>query len=406
MKKTAALALALFLLPCACGLADQAAPNASVAPVAPAAPLVVGVAPMEQDGNRAALFTLQLSAEAGEAAGDARVEAVAALLEERFSQSRAAAIFSQAASRGGQRIAQRESLYQDGRIASMGLIWQGEQADGLDGCSCAGLTLDLATGRELTFADLFSDADAAAAAMEAVIERDVLPELSDYLEFADLLPVPRDCFWFDETGLTVGYDDERYRTFSGRSGTVHFAWQELAAQIGEDSPIFSLSRPQAADADALAAQVAQGRFGVGLPYGLGDRMGDALAALPLLADPDYTTDSRVYLFEDSALRGFALEIPLYADTAPEDTPVSAVRASRVSLHGLTTGETAREQIVSLLGEPDRTLSYDADDARDHMLAPGESLLYALGGRVLEAHLDGDGVLSCLILRDAFPERLY
>ena len=49
---------------------------------------------------------------------------------------------------------------------------------------------------------------------------------------------------------------------------------------------------------------------------------------------------------------------------------------------------------------------DEDDALDAMLEPGTSLLYAVSGRVLQAHVGEDGVLSCLILRDAMPERLY
>ena len=74
--------------------------------------------------------------------------------------------------------------------------------------------------------------------------------------------------------------------------------------------------------------------------------------------------------------------------------------------GLVTGSSTREDIVALLGEPDSTLSYDEDDAFDMMVEPGESLCYEWGGRVLEAHLDGDGVLSVLILRGSMPEMLY
>ena len=60
----------------------------------------------------------------------------------------------------------------------------------------------------------------------------------------------------------------------------------------------------------------------------------------------------------------------------------------------------------LLGEPERTALYDADDAADMMLEPGESLIYTMQGYVLEAHLDGGGVLSCLILHASLPESLY
>lgn len=386
---------------------------------APALPaLSIGVTVLEQGDNRAVIFAPHTAAGAdaqtsagaqttpdAQAEPDARVAAVSTLMEERFHQSRAAGVYAQAVSRGTRRIAQRESLYQDGRIASIGLTWQGEQESGGDGCSAYSLALDLQSGKELTWSDLFGGADIAAR-MEQIIEQDVLPQISDYLEFAELLPVPQDCFWFDEQGLTIGYDANRYRCFSGQAGTVHFAWYELEDLIPESSPIYALSRPQQPDGGAIAKMTEEGRFGTGLPYGVGDRLGDALDALTLLRDPDYTTDSLVYLFERSDLRGFALEIPRYADTAAEDTPISAVRASRIACHGLVCGKTTREEICSLLGEPQQTLTYDERAARDSMLDPGESLLYELGGRGLEAHLNGDGVLSCLILRAAFPERLY
>ena len=421
MKRWLAAGLLLLALP-ALALGEQAE--------APAALEIVGTA-TEGDGVRTVRFEAQLTADAAqdgaqeEEQPDPRALAANALLDARFEQERAAVIAEQALARGGS-IWQRESVYADERVASIGLIWEGRQADGLDGCSAYGLTLDLSTGEELTFDGLFADADAIAEAMEAIIERDIVWELSDYMAYADVLPMPRDCFWFDGHGFTVGYGDGRYRYFSGRNGTVHFSWYELAPFIDEASPLWALSRPQPADAQAIADRVAAGRFGeeaaselpavsrAGIAYerdygygvAVGDRLGDALEAMTLLADPDYTRDSKVYLFEDSGLRGYALEIPRYADTSDADTPISAVRASRISWHGLTTGETVREDVIALLGEPERTLDYSAQDADYAMLEPGESLLYGLGGNVLEAHLDEDGVLSCLILRASFPERLY
>ena len=41
-----------------------------------------------------------------------------------------------------------------------------------------------------------------------------------------------------------------------------------------------------------------------------------------------------------------------------------------------------------------------------MLEAGESLFFELSGRILQAHVNENGVLSCLILRDAMPEDLY
>ena len=328
------------------------------------------------------------------------------LVEERFAQAAARQVYERVSARGMQGIVQEGKLYTDGNVASLARVWRGEQPDGRTGSTAATLALDLSTGEEIAFDRLFDDPEAAVAAMEAIIERDILADMSGYMEYANLLPMPRDCFGFDETGLTVYYQDDAYRHYDGTSGSVTFYWHEITAFIGEDSPVYALAQPAKPDAQAVEAQVKVGKFPGLSAVGLGDALGVALEALNVQDDPDYTANSMLYLFEEPWLRGYALEIPKYADTAQEDTPVSAVRASRVDLFGLVTGQSTRQEIVALLGEPQQTRMYDEDDAFDMMLDTGESLCYELGGRVLEAHLDEGGVLSCLILREAMPETLY
>ncbi|MFR5794452.1 MAG: hypothetical protein ACLUI3_01990 [Christensenellales bacterium] len=51
--------------------------------------------------------------------------------------------------------------------------------------------------------------------------------------------MPRDAYAVDEYGLTVFYPDDSYRYFDEQSGAVQFAWHELAAYIGESSPVYS-----------------------------------------------------------------------------------------------------------------------------------------------------------------------
>lgn len=307
---------------------------------------------------------------------------------------------------GAQGIRQALSLYQDAQTASIAVRWEGEQADGTIGSSVQSLALDLETGGEITLDMLFSNPDAAIRELEAIIAEEIAEGLSDYMEYADLLPMPTDSFSYDETGLTVYYPQERYLYFSGRSGAVHFAWHEIDHLITEDSPVYALSRPQPGDALSIAEQITTRRLPGALAYGIGDRLGDALDAHMLLSDPDYTRESLVYQFEDERLRGFALEIPKYAETDEEATPISAVRASRAELFGLVTGETERAHAVLLLGEPEQTRSYSREDAADMLLCPGESLLYGLGGQVLQLHFDETGVLGMIILRNAMPETLY
>ena len=66
----------------------------------------------------------------------------------------------------------------------------------------------------------------------------------------------------------------------------------------------------------------------------------------------------------------------------------------------------KAELTALLGEPLETRAYDEDEAADRMLEAGESLFFALSGRILQAHVDENSVLQCLILRDAIPEALY
>ena len=301
-------------------------------------------------------------------------------------------------------IEQTLRLYQDVQTASMAVIWQGEQADGRRGSSVQSLALDLTTGAEITLDQLFEDPDAAFAQMEAIIEEKIVDELSDYMEYADLLPMPIDCFSYDENGLTVYYPQDRYLYFSGRSGAVHFAWHEIDHLMAQDGPVGEISRVQPGDSLMLEEQVRTGKLPGALGFGVGDLLGDALAEHALLADPDYTTESLLYQFEDEALRGFALEIPKYAETQEEMTPVSAVRSSRAQMYGLETGETTREMALLLLGEPEQVHMYDADQAADRMLEPGESLCYGIGGHVLQLHFDEDDILSMICIRNQMPEK--
>lgn len=330
---------------------------------------------------------------------DAVMLAIDAQIEARFAQQKA----QLAVKRGT--VTQTGSVWQDGRTASMALIWQGEQADGSYGCSAMGLNLNLETGEELLLEQLFSDWDGALERMEAILESDVADGMSDYMEYGDLLPMPTEQYSVDAYGLTVYWPEDRYRYFDGTSGSVTFYWHELSEFIGEESPVYALACPDAAyNVSEIEALCMSGEVTSMVSLKLGELLGSAAGGYRL-ADPDYTTDALVYPLE--RVRGYAVEIPKYAETQEEQTPICAIRASRVSMAGLlTTGKTTDAELIALLGEPDREIVFDEDDALDALLEPGTSLLYEVAGRVLQAHVGEDGVLSCLILRDAMPERLY
>ena len=324
------------------------------------------------------------------------------LIESCFEQTKAA----QLTQRAGAELAQSGEVYTAGNVVSLILRWNGTQTDGTAGSAVRALVLDRTTGEEIRLEQLFSDADAAFDAMETIIENDVLSQLSDYMEYSELLPMPRDNYAIDAYGLTVFYPDDSYRYFDEQSGAVQFAWYELADYIGEGSPAYALAHGQG-DMNALADAAQNGRLpGPMERASIGQKLGEVLSAYTLLTDPDYTKDSQVYLFEEAALRGWAVEIPKYAETDEADTPISAIRTTRADICGLTIGKMTKDELIERLGEPKETRSYDADSAADRMLEAGESLFFELSGRILQAHVNENGVLSCLILRDAMPEDLY
>ena len=372
-----------------------------------AAELDVNMEQKEENGQTLTVFS---AAEAGtaettaapEETPDPAIATANGLIEARFEQAKAA----QLTQRAGAEIIQSGETHTLGNVASLVLRWNGTQPDGTAGSAVRALVLDRTTGEEIRLEQLFDDADTAIGAMERIIEDDVLPELSDYMEYSELLPMPRDAYAVDEYGLTVFYPDDSYRYFDEQSGAVQFAWYELADYIGEDSPAYALAHGQG-DMNALADAAQNGRLpGPMERAAIGQKLGEVLSAYTLLTDPDYTKDSQVYLFEEAALRGWAVEIPKYAETDEADTPISAIRTTRADICGLTIGKTTKDELIERLGEPKETRSYDADSAADRMLEAGESLFFELSGRILQAHVNENGVLSCLILRDAMPEDLY
>ena len=387
MRRILAAMMAALLLP-ACAQAAQ---------------IVMAVQEDEAGGSRLAVFSAAAdtidTVPGQETQPDAVMMAIDAQIEARFAQQKAQV----AVNRGT--VMQTGSVWQDGKTASMALTWQGEQADGSDGCASMDLAVNLETGEEILLPQLFSDWDGAQAAMETIITDDVLDGMSDYMEYAELLPMPTDNYAFDDFGLTVYWPEDRYRYFDGTSGSVTFYWHELADFIGEESPVYALAHPDVpystSEIEALCMSGSVTRMQT--PE-LGEKLGD-VAVWYRMADPDYTTDALVYPLE--RMRGFAVEIPKYAETEEDETPISAIRASRVSMAGLlTTGKTTDTEVLALLGEPAREQAYDEDAAFDAMLPPGRSLLYEISGRALQMHFDEDGVLACVILRSAMPEGLY
>ena len=260
----------------------------------------------------------------------------------------------------------------------------------------AAVNIDLRTGQEITFGDLFTDADEARAKMEETIADEILP--------AELLPLP-DVFSLTEYGLTLHYPIRRFETLSERAGTITFLWSELAdvLDLSEDSVLTRLGVGKhlklAADAkETLTAALSGGAF-PGIPAVLGDNVQGLIDTYQLLNDPDLAGDQRMISLEDGAFRN----VYILTDnlTRKLDSSVAqSIRADRLMLLGLVTGSTTQDEWRQALGEP-RTVSVSAESAELRRLCAGQTDYYAWwSNATLCLHADEDGVLRTVTLMQA------
>lgn len=199
-------------------------------------------------------------------------------------------------------------------------------------------------------------------------------------------------------GITVYYPASQYSMVSGSAGACQFYYYELEDGLSELGKALFASEETADAAKGIRDAVAAGSFPNWVAdVKLGEPIGTYMKEYTLLTDPDYTLESRVYLFEEPQLRGMSLETWLYAECEEEEAPLTAIRAARIDLFGIRPGISTLAECEKLLGAPDGRVTRDEDDAVDLMLEPGDSLFYVSGENTLEIHADEQGVVSCLIL---------
>lgn len=258
------------------------------------------------------------------------------------------------------------------------------------------VNLDLRTGADVTFADLFADESAARAAMEELLQYTIAPDMSAHLQNSELTPLPEQ-FGIDAAGLTLYYPIAQLSTLSDRAGAVTLRWYELRNLLKtEDGSVLDRIGAQAmitldkSSAQQIRDAAATGRL-PGIPLTVGDPVQDAVDRLRLLADPDLYEDGRMLQLEGSACRGaYLLTDSLHEDFS--QSVIQGVRADNINLFGLCTGETTQRQWRDVLGEPDATVTLDADKADAYRLPQGQSDYYQAGDFRLRLHADTEGTL--------------
>lgn len=263
------------------------------------------------------------------------------------------------------------------------------------------LNVDLRTGNEITFADLFADADAATAAIADILDEQVAPELSAHLAAGSLTPVPAR-FTLSPTGLTLYYDIDSFRTLSDRAGTVTLLWTELQTHLRLESEdvltVIGAAEHLTLDEKSAEkmAEALSGGVLPGIPAAIGQPMQALIDRYALLNDPDIYEGGRMIVLEDGAFR----EVWLLTDALTEQfdqSVVQGIRADRLNFFGLCTGVTTLDEWRAALGAPQTTLAVDADRADGWRIVPGTSDYYSLGEYRLRLHADEEGVLRSIFL---------
>ena len=253
---------------------------------------------------------------------------------------------------------------------------------------------DLSTGEEITFADLFTDAEAATAFIETYLNEQVAPELSAHLAAGSLTPIPAE-FTISPTGLTLYYDIDSFRTLSDKAGTLTILWGEFPAELPAH-PIAQthLTFPEDT-ASVLASALAEGSF-AGIPAAIGQPMQELIDRFALLTDPDIYEGGRMIALEDGAFRNVYILTDALTETF-DNSVVQGIRADRLNFHGLCTGVTTADQWRAALGAPDTTLVVTEERTESWRLVPGNSDYYTFGDYRLRLHADESGVLRSVFL---------
>lgn len=263
------------------------------------------------------------------------------------------------------------------------------------------LNADLRTGQEITFADLFTDADAAAEAIAVYLEEEVAPELSAHLAAGSLTPTPA-AFTISPTGLTLYYDIDSLRTLSDRAGTVTLLWTELRTllRLEAEDVLTAIGAAEQLTLGASATEDMTAALGggalPGIPAAIGQPMQALIDRYALLNDPDIYEGGRMIALEDGAFR----QVWLLTDALTEDftqSVVQGIRADRLNFLGLCTGETTIDAWRAALGAPETTLTVDESRADSWRIVPGTSDYYRLGEYRLRLHADESGVLRSVFL---------
>ncbi len=303
---------------------------------------------------------------------------------------------------GGTGLQVSYTAYLHDMLFSTAISAKGVMENQRNGHVYTALSYDLKTGTRLTMSDFFLNPQAAQAWMEEQLTSTLEDDLSTYLLYAELTPLPLDNFSFDQNGITFYYPYHQFSLLSEYSGAVQFQYGELQNfLIREEGSVpvrLGAIVPEYTDAEIktlIEAQVSQGTL-PGINVQLGDSISDLISAYRLPGTPDQFPGGRYFQFEDAAFR----QILILSDALTsgyESSVVQGILARRMNLYGIQIGVTEQSRWREILGEP-WTVDYDAYTAADYGLPVGTADYYTFEDTQLMLYADESGVLYAVQLK--------
>ena len=286
-----------------------------------------------------------------------------------------------------------------GQVLSVVFTAEGAVTDSRSTHVYTTLNMDLASGENITWADLFQDEEAARAGIASYLEDELAPELSAHLMNSELTPLPED-FSLDASGMTLYYPISQLATLSDRAGAVHLSWCELLPYLktGEGTVLQRIGAEAMvtlSDASGIQQAVDNGSL-PGIPAQLGDNMQELVNTWGLLIDPDLYENGRLISLDGAAFRTVYLMTDRLTEML-DSSVVQGIRMDRGSLDGLCIGKTSQNEWRQVLGEPDYTVTLNEEEADGQRLQSGESDYYRYDTHTLRLHANEDGVLVSLML---------
>lgn len=317
-------------------------------------------------------------------------EAADALLRDRLHLTDALDLLAGGAQMHGETHTCTFTLGDGTRVMSLCMTIEGDIHFGRYSQQVYTALLDLNTGEEIPLSRLLDEEKAADRLSEIVLE--VQEALNAYLDAGDLTPVPLESVCFDERGMTVHYPAERFSYFSGHAGAVELRYYELA-DVWTQEMLSALETPLAPGEQAESIRSAAKE---GVLWGLeelrvGALLSEALEQFGTLTEPDYITNGEIYEFEHASLRGVYVIAARGAENDASAT-IQAVRSRRISLGGLCTGVSMREDCLEMMGTPSFSVTLDADTAEYMRLEAGSMDVYPAEKCELKLYYDGEGCL--------------